>query len=155
MLILLCLSFRGEIRLADSLGFLALYLVYIMVVAIGRMINQRMRKRRAAEADRARILDDASVDDEVDEVDGDEANLFVPRHLLNGKSHSESAEGTVEVATVEQNYRSWVDPATMVYLFMHEFAARGLLLFFVFSACGGLHTGSKLPLLTAYFPVLA
>ena len=29
------------------------------------------------------------------------------------------------------------------------------LLLFVFSACGGISTGSKLPVLTAYFPVLA
>ena len=28
-------------------------------------------------------------------------------------------------------------------------------LLIVFSACGGMHTGSKLPVLTAYFPVLA
>ncbi len=29
------------------------------------------------------------------------------------------------------------------------------IVFFVFSACGGIRTGSKLPVLTAYFPVLA
>ncbi len=28
-------------------------------------------------------------------------------------------------------------------------------IFIVFSACGGIRTGSKLPVLTAYFPVLA
>ncbi len=28
-------------------------------------------------------------------------------------------------------------------------------LLFMFSACGGMHTGSKLPVLTAYFQVLA
>ncbi len=30
-----------------------------------------------------------------------------------------------------------------------------LLLLFAFSACGGIRAGSKLPVLTAYFPVLA
>ena len=29
------------------------------------------------------------------------------------------------------------------------------LLLVVFSACGGIHTSSKLPVLTAYFPMLA
>ncbi len=35
------------------------------------------------------------------------------------------------------------------------FAVSKHLLFFVISACGGIRTGSNLPILTAYFPVLA
>ena len=40
---------RGEIRLSDSIGFLVLYVIYITVVIVGRIINQKIRKRQQEE----------------------------------------------------------------------------------------------------------
>ena len=37
--------FRGEITLGDSLGFLGLYVVYIIVVVVGRVVNQKFLRR--------------------------------------------------------------------------------------------------------------
>lgn len=42
---MLVFIYRQEIRLWDSIGFLSLYLVYILVVIFGRIIHQYMRKR--------------------------------------------------------------------------------------------------------------
>ena len=38
--------FRGRITLGDSIGFLILYVIYITVVIVGRIVNQMLRKRR-------------------------------------------------------------------------------------------------------------
>ena len=40
------LFFRGRITLGDSIGFLILYVIYITVVIVGRIVNQMLRKRR-------------------------------------------------------------------------------------------------------------
>ncbi len=47
--------------MSDSLGFLGMYVVYILVVIIGRMINQKIRAKKAAREDEANILDDECV----------------------------------------------------------------------------------------------
>lgn len=36
------LSPRGKISLFDSIGFLCLYLIYLVVVVLGRFVNQHM-----------------------------------------------------------------------------------------------------------------
>ena len=38
--------FRGEIHLYDSLGFLGLYVIYILVVVVGRWVHQRGRQNQ-------------------------------------------------------------------------------------------------------------
>ena len=49
---------RGKITITDSLGFLALYFVYIAIVIFGRIINQRLRKKAALE-DQEQIIDNS------------------------------------------------------------------------------------------------
>jgi len=61
---------RQEIRLLDAIGFLALYLVYIAVVLIGRYINTR---------NRTSIPYQAQEDDEVDNEDN-QSSPPVPHH---------------------------------------------------------------------------
>eukprot|EP00092_Neocalanus_flemingeri_P035003 GFUD01038087.1.p1 GENE.GFUD01038087.1~~GFUD01038087.1.p1 ORF type:complete len:573 (+),score=74.19 GFUD01038087.1:326-2044(+) len=59
---------RQEIRLVDSIGFLALYLIYIAVVLIGRYINTRNRQEIPY------------FNQEDDEVDNAENQITVPHH---------------------------------------------------------------------------
>lgn len=92
-----CIFYRGEIRLYDSLGFLALYLVYILVVIIGRLVNQRLRQREA----QAQLVTEDN-DEGQDEVDDDGPTLFIPHHRHNRHPSDSSA-----------TYRSWIDPSTM------------------------------------------
>jgi len=84
-----CIFYRGEIYLSDSLGFLCLYVVYILVVIIGRVIHQKLRAQR--QQDQMGILDDTSSVTEEDDID----TLFVPKTM------------------VADNFRAWVDPATL------------------------------------------
>ena len=46
---------RGKIYLFDSIGFLVLYVVYISVVIIGRIINQKIRQKQ--QVDEAALID--------------------------------------------------------------------------------------------------
>ncbi len=65
-------SSRGEIRYYDSLGFLALYVLYIAVVLVGRAVNQRMRERR-----RRRALV-RQLEEEDDDSDEETFSIFLP-----------------------------------------------------------------------------
>ena len=47
---------RGKIYLFDSIGFLVLYVVYISVVIIGRIINQKIRQKQQ-QVDEAALID--------------------------------------------------------------------------------------------------
>ena len=78
--------------MSDALGFLSLYVIYILVVIFGRIIHQRMRNnaRNRDDPDGAAILDEDDVlDDDID-------TLFVPKTMI-----------------ADSNFRSWVDPATL------------------------------------------
>ena len=83
--------FRQEIYLSDALGFLSLYVIYILVVIFGRIIHQRMRNNvRNDNPDGAAILDENDIVD-----DDDTDTLFVPKTMI------------------QDNFQSWVDPATL------------------------------------------
>ncbi|XP_077965460.1 mitochondrial sodium/calcium exchanger protein-like [Styela clava] len=42
-----CLLYNGKIDLPNSIGFLLLYIFYVIVVLVGRYVNQKLRKRKA------------------------------------------------------------------------------------------------------------
>jgi hypothetical protein len=95
--------FRGEIRLLDSLGFLALYFIYICVVIFGRMLYQRQKRRREAEDN---LVNESTTSENENENENDDLDtLFVPRrqsHLLARKGYMDPSATT-----------SSVDPATI------------------------------------------
>ena len=64
---------RGYITIFDSVGFLVLYVIYILVVVVGRIIHQRIRKKKQNFDDQVAILDDTScvVEDNVSMVQND------------------------------------------------------------------------------------
>ena len=68
------LFLRGEIRYYDSLGFLLMYGLYILVVLVGRAVNQRLRAWRR----RRRLLEEAQDESEDDEEDVGGLSIFVP-----------------------------------------------------------------------------
>jgi len=80
--------FRGEIRLFDSLGFLVLYVIYISVVIVGRIIHQRIRIRPD---DQAEILDDNNA-----EVLPDNDAIFVPKHMVQTNPSSEDGSSNTQ-----------------------------------------------------------
>jgi len=71
---------RESVYAADAFGFLGLYVVYIVVVLLGRAINQRWRaRRRAAELLRRQEGEEESSAAEDCGEEGDEAlSIFVP-----------------------------------------------------------------------------
>ena len=98
---------RGEIRLFDSLGFLGLYAIYILVVIIGRLIHQRMRQNGAA-MDSEPILDDTSINsnrDNNDLTNGEDSMHYVswvvPRSNSNSINGADNADGAQESDTSE------------------------------------------------------
>ncbi len=71
--------FREEVFLYDAVGFLALYVVYILVVLIGRYINQKLRASRRAAA----LLNNVESDSTDDEIENEPLNIFVPAPRLS------------------------------------------------------------------------
>ena len=72
--------------MSDALGFLSLYVIYILVVVIGRIINQKIRARN-------RDQEGALVEQEVVEDQDDVDTLFVPKTMV-----------------ADRAYQSWIDP---------------------------------------------
>ena len=79
--------FRGEITLADSLGFLGLYVVYIIVVVVGRIINQKLR-RYVETGDQDDLIDNNSVqnfEDPEENPDGPPYISWIRPESISGK----------------------------------------------------------------------
>ena len=60
---------RGKIYLFDSIGFLVLYVVYISVVIIGRIINQKIRQKQQQ-------VDEAAL------IDNNVTGMYITRNLI-------------------------------------------------------------------------
>merc|ERR1719410_1284515 len=99
-----CIFYKGEITIADSLGFLGLYVFYIIVVVVGRIINQRLRAKAKEAEDRVDILDNNSVanSDPEENPDGPPYVSWIRPESISG-SVSDQIDGasTVESRIVE------------------------------------------------------
>ena len=80
--------FRGEISLGDSLGFLGLYVVYIIVVVVGRIINQKFLRRDVETGDQNDLIDNNSVqtfEDPEENPDGPPYISWIRPESISGK----------------------------------------------------------------------
>ena len=93
------LIFRGYITIYDSAGFLGLYVFYILVVVIGRIINQRIRKKNASNIDQQPILDDENVGDEDERRSTDNCTLAAQENTRNSPTKSQGQE-SISVITI-------------------------------------------------------
>ena len=93
-----CIFYRGQIHLYDSLGFLALYVVYILVVLVGRFVNQKQRNDRLIE-DETSSSDDVGDGGDGQErlrVEEEDLSVFVP-HPQRVRSPPPRADGEGEL----------------------------------------------------------
>ena len=93
---------RGYITIYDSAGFLGLYIFYILVVVIGRIINQRIRKDNANNNDQQPILDDENVNDEDETATSDNHVLAAKENTRNSPTKSDGRE-SISVITINPN----------------------------------------------------
>ena len=91
--------FRGYITIYDSAGFLGLYIFYILVVVIGRVINQRIRKKNSSNSDQQPILDDEIVGEEDERRSAENHILAAQQNSRNGPTIRESQEN-ISVITI-------------------------------------------------------
>ena len=95
----LIVLFRGYITIYDSAGFLGLYVFYILVVVIGRIINERIRKKNASNIDQQPILDDGNVGDEDERRSTDNCTLAAQENTRNSPTKSQGQE-SISVITI-------------------------------------------------------
>ena len=84
------------------MGFLGLYIFYILVVVIGRIINQRIRKDNANNDDQQPILDDENVNDDVETATSDNHALAAQENTRNSPTKSDGRE-SISVITINPN----------------------------------------------------
>ena len=79
-----------------------MYILYILVVVIGRIINQRIRKDDANNNDQQPILDDENVDDDVETATSDNHALAAQENTRNSPTKSDGRE-SISVITINPN----------------------------------------------------
>ena len=90
--------FRGEISLGDSLGFLGLYVIYIIVVVVGRIINQKFLRRDVETGDQNDLIDNNSVqtfEDPEENPDGPPYISWIRPESISGKHCYSSSQLTI------------------------------------------------------------
>jgi len=99
-----CIFHKGEITLGDSLGFLGLYVVYIIVVVVGRIINQKLR-RNVETGDQNDLIDNNSVqtfEDPEENPDGPPYISWIRPESISGSGASDQIDAnSVESRTVQ------------------------------------------------------
>ena len=81
---------------------MGLYVFYILVVVIGRIINQRIRKKNASNIDQQPILDDENVGDEDERRTTDNCTLAAQENTRNSPTKSQGQE-SISVITINPN----------------------------------------------------
>ena len=91
---------RGYITIFDSVGFLVLYVIYILVVVVGRIINQRIRKKKQNFDDQVAILDDSSCVVEDDDTMVQNDTLAARENTRNSPTPLLEKEETISVIKI-------------------------------------------------------